>query len=99
MNNHGYNSRIILVLTIILLAAFTFAGSGCRLLKRDKQTMAEKKKNDADKKASAEYEKARKQHYKNQSKAAKKMMKQTNRKAAKFNKPMKRKRFSSTKCN
>lgn len=99
MNQVVKHSRIILMATILILAAFTFMGTGCRLLKRDKQSMAEKKTKEADKKADAEYEKARKQHYDHQTKAAKKMMKRTDKKAAKYNMPRKRKAFSKIKCS
>jgi len=98
MKRPVYKRRIILFLAILMLIAFNFAGTGCRLLKRDKQATAEKKMEDADKKADAEYEKARKQHYDHQSKDAKKMMKQTEKNASKYNKPKKRKAFSGTKC-
>jgi len=91
--------RLILLAAILILGAFTFTGSGCRLLKRDKKSKAEKKTQEADKKADAEYEKAREQHYKHQSKETRKMMKKTKKQAAKFNKPLKRKGSSKTKCN
>ena len=97
--NQVYRGRLILVASILMLGTFTLAGTGCRLLKRDKQAMAEKKTAEADKKADAEYEKAREQHYKHQSKEAKKMMKKTKKQASKFNKPLKRKGYSKTKCN
>ena len=83
---------------LLLLAAFSFAGSGCRLLKRDKQSVAEKKQHEADKKVSAEYDKALDQHYKNQSNDAKKMMKKTKKQASRFNKPMKRKGNTKSTC-
>ena len=51
--------------------------SGCRMLKHDKKTEADKKQQAEAKKADAEYTKAGKQHNKNQSKAARKMMKST----------------------
>jgi cytochrome c biogenesis protein ResB len=87
------------VVTMLLLSVFNISFSGCRILKRDKQSMADKKAEEADKKATAEYEKARKQHYSHQSKEAKKMMKQTKKKASAYNKPKKRKTFSGTKCD
>jgi type VI protein secretion system component VasK len=99
MNKPASKGRLLLLTAILVLMAFSFTGSGCRLLKRDKQSIAEKKQGEADKKATAEYEKARKQHYTHQSKEAKKMMKRTQKQASKFNKPMKRKAFSNTKCN
>jgi len=92
-------SRLLFLAAMLFLAAFTFTASGCRLLKRDKQSMAEKKQVEVNKKASAEYEKARKQHYDHQSKDAKKMMKRTQKQATKFNQPMRRKGFNKTKCN
>ena len=99
MNQPVYNSRIILMAAVLILATFTFTGTSCRILKRDKQDIAEKKTEEAEKQADAEYEKARKQHYKHQSKDAKKMMKQTEKQASKYNKPRKRKALSGTKCN
>ncbi len=99
MNQPVYKRRIILFLTILMLIVFNFTGTGCRLLKRDKQATAEKKAEDADKKADAEYDNAQKQHYDHQSKDAKKMMKQTKKNASKYNKTKKRKAFSGTKCN
>jgi len=98
MNKSFYKSRLILVSAIIALTAFTFTGSGCRLLKHDKKEIAEKKQAEADQKSNDEYEKARKQHYKNQSKQAKAMMKQTKKDASRYNKPKKRGIFSGTKC-
>jgi predicted tellurium resistance membrane protein TerC len=99
MNQPLYKRRILLFAAILMLIAFNFTGTGCRLLKRDKQATAEKKTEDADKKADAEYEKARKQHYDNQTKETKKRMKQTKKEASKNNKSKKRKTFSGTKCN
>ena len=99
MNKRTIHRNMILLVTILILTVITFAGSGCRLLKRDKAAAAEKKTAAADKKADADYEKAREQHYKHQSKETKKMMKQTKKNAAKYNKPLKRKAFSGTKCN
>jgi type VI protein secretion system component VasK len=91
--------RVLLFISIVMLSALTFTGSGCRLLRRDSKSVAEKKQAEADKKATAEYEKARKAHYKHQSKDARKMMKRTKKQASQFNKPMKRKAFSKTKCD
>jgi hypothetical protein len=99
MNNPLNKGRLLFLTAMLFLAAFTFTASGCRLLKRDKQSMAEKKQAEVNKKASAEYEKARKQHYDHQSKDAKKMMKRTQKQATKFNQPMRRKGFNKTKCN
>ncbi len=98
MNKSVYKGRVFLISVILMLTAFTFTGSGCRLLKSDKQSVAEKKKAEADKKADAEYEKARKQHFDHQSKEAKAMMKKTKKQAAKANKSRKRKAFSGVKC-
>jgi len=98
MIRSGFHNRLLLSISVLLLTVFTLAGSGCRILQRDKQSVAEKKQKKADEKASAEYSKARDQHFKNQSKDAKKMMKRTKKQAAKFNKPLQRKRFSKTKC-
>jgi len=99
MNYPVNKSRLLFLAAMLFLAAFTFTASGCRLLKRDKQSMAEKKQVEVNKKASAEYEKARKKHYDHQSKDAKKMMKRTQKQATKFNQPMRRKGFNKTKCN
>jgi len=99
LNKQEYRGRLVLLSTLLVLTAFTLTGTGCRLLKRDKQSIAEKKAEEANKEATAEYEKARKQHFAHQSKDAKKMMKQTKKNAAAYNKPKKRKAFSSTKCN
>jgi len=98
MNKLLYQTRLILLSAILVLIVFAFTGTGCRLLKHDKQSVAEKKKEEADKKATAEYEKARKQHYEHQSKDTKKMMKQTKKESARYNKPKKRKLFSGIKC-
>jgi ABC-type transporter lipoprotein component MlaA len=95
----GYKHRFLLLSVILLLAGFSFTGTGCRILKKDKQTQALKKQEEADKKAAAEYEKARKQYYNRQNKDTKKMMKKTKKKAAKFNKPLKRKSIKSPKCD
>jgi hypothetical protein len=88
-----------LVITILVLSTTMSLTSGCSILKRDKQSIAEKKQKEADKKATAEYEKARKLHNKNQSKDAKKMMKQTRKQANKYNAPRKRKGFFNIKCD
>ena len=98
MNKPTYPGRFILVTLILFLTAFTFTGTGCRLLKHDKQAIAEKKQEDANKKNNDEYEKARKQHYKNQSKETKAMMKQTKKESSGYNKARKRKLFSGIKC-
>lgn len=99
MNQPANQSRIFLSVAILILVIFTFTGTGCRLLKRDKQAVAEKKTEEAAKKADAEYEKARKQHYDHQTKEAKKMMKRTKKQASEYNKPKKRKRFSKLTCS
>jgi len=99
MNKPTWHGHLLLLTSILLLTAFTFTGSGCHLLKRDKQSIGAKKEEAANKKANAEYDNALKQHYKHQSKEAKKMMKHTKKQSAEFNKPMKRKRFSKIKCN
>ena len=93
-----FHSRMFLLAAILILGTFTMSGTSCSILKRDKQSMAEKKSEEADKKADGDYEKAREQHYKHQSKETKKMMKKTKKQAAKFNKPLKRKGASKTKC-
>lgn len=92
-------SRTFFAIAILFTAIISFTGSSCSILRRDKQSAAEKKQQEADKQASAEYEKARKQHYRNQSKEAKKMMKKTKKQADGFNKPKRRKGFNKTKCN
>ena len=94
-----YKTRFFLLLVILLLAGFSFTGVGCSILKRDKQTQALKKQEEADKTAAAEYVKARKQYYDRQNKDTKKMMKKTKKKAAKYNKPLKRKSIKSPKCD
>lgn len=71
MNKSFYKSRLILASVIVALTAFTFTGSGCRLLKHDKKEIAEKKQAQADQKFNDEYENAVKNHRKNQSKQAK----------------------------
>ncbi|MDO9256349.1 MAG: hypothetical protein Q7U54_12610 [Bacteroidales bacterium] len=93
------HSRIFLLASILVLTTFTFTGTGCRLLKRDKRAVAEKKTEEADKKLDAEYEKARQQHYDHQTKEAKKMMKRTKKKALKSNMPKKRKAQSKNTCS
>jgi len=99
MNQTLKHSRIFLLVSILVLTTFTFTGTGCRLLKRDKRAVAEKKTEEADKKLDAEYETARKQHYDNQTKEAKKMMKHTKKKASKSNMPKKRKAQSKNTCS
>lgn len=99
MNRRILKSRLILASFFALLAVFTVTGTSCRLLKPNKQAVAEKKQEDANKKADAEYEKARKQHYASQNKETKIMMKQTKKNAARYNKPKKRKfYFLGVKC-
>ncbi len=91
-------NRALLLAAFLICSITIFTGSGCSILRKDKQTVADKKKEEADKKASAEYEKARVQYQKRQNKETKKMMKNTRKKAAKYNKPMKRKGLFKTKC-
>ena len=93
------NKYSILFTALLSLFVLCMPLSGCRLLKHDKRTQAEKKQQAEAKKADAEYAKACKQHMKNQSDAAKKMMKRTKKKAAKFNKPFKHLGKSKTKCS
>jgi hypothetical protein len=98
MNKFFSKVRLFILAAFVVLIGITVAASGCSLLNRDKQSIAEKKSEEAEKKANAEYEKALKQHYNHQSKDAKKMMKNTKKQAAKVNKPKKRKWFAGTKC-
>jgi len=98
MNKPLYLVRLTQIILVFSIVTFTFTGTGCRLLRRDKQSIAEKKQKETDKKSTAEYEKARKQHYEHQSKEAKKMMKRTQKKADKLNKPKKRKTFFNGIC-
>lgn len=94
------NRRLPQYLSILLfLTVFIFAGSGCSILRKDKQAAADKKQEKADKKASEEYEKARVAYYKRQNKETKKMMKKTRKKAARYNEPMKRKGLFKPKCD
>lgn len=99
MHTHNLRNRILLLFSILIVTLFTVAGTGCHILKKDKQTVAKKKQEKADKKAVAEYEKARKEYHKNQSKSTKEMMKQTRRQASTYNRPRKRGFFSSKKCD
>jgi hypothetical protein len=99
MHKSHFRKQIIFFCSILLLTAFTLAGSGCHILKKDKKTVAEKKQEKTEKKAAIEYEKARKKHLKNQSKSTKEMMKQTRKQASKYNKPRKRGFFSNKKCD
>jgi hypothetical protein len=98
MRKSGIKGQMLLLFAIVCLCVSAFIYQSCSLLIKDKQSVSETKQQKADKRASAEYEKAREQHYKNQSKAAKKMMKRTGKQASDFNKPMKRKGFNKTKC-
>ena len=91
MSREILKNRLIFASLVAVLALSAVTGTSCRILKRDKQAVAEKKQQEADSKAQAEYEKARKQHYANQNKETQKMMKQTKKNAAHYNKPMKRK--------
>ncbi len=99
MIKYSKRSRLIYLFIIIFFTVITFTGSGCSILRKDKQAVADKKQEQADKKASAEYEKARVAYYKRQNKETKKMMKKTSKKAAKYNKPMKRKGLFKPKCD
>lgn len=87
------------ILVILILSVFVLTGTGCHILKRDKQSIAEKKQEAADKKVMAEYNKGRKGHYRNQSKESKYMMKQSKKRAAKLNKSKKRGLFTSNNCD
>ena len=98
MNKSYHKNRLILASLIITLTAFTFMGSGCRLLKHDKKEIVEKKQAQADQKFNDEYVNAVKKHNNNQSKRAKAMMKKTKKNASKNNKSKKHGFFSGTKC-
>lgn len=99
MIKYSNRSRLINLAVILFFTITIFAGSGCSILRKDKQAAADKKQAQADKKASEEYEKARVAYYKRQNKETKKMMKNTSKKAAKYNKPMKRKGLFKPKCD
>ena len=99
MIKYANSSRVIYLAFILLFTIATFTGSGCSILRKDKQAAADKKQAQDDKKASAEYEKARVAYHKRQNKETKKMMKETRKKAAKYNKPMKRKGLFKPKCD
>jgi ABC-type transporter lipoprotein component MlaA len=99
MFKHSNRSLTIYLSILLFLTITLIAGSGCSILRKDKQAAADKKQAQADKKASAEYEKARVQYYKRQNKETKKMMKNTRKKAAQYNKPMKRKGLFKAKCD
>jgi len=99
MIKYPKRSKLIYLAFILFFSITTIAGSGCSILRKDKQAAADKKKAEADKKASEEYEKARVAYYKRQNKETKKMMKNTSKKAAKYNKPMKRKGLFKPKCD
>lgn len=88
-----------MIILIIIFTASAFSLPGCSILTRDEQSIAEKKQEKENKKAAADYEKARKKYYKNQSNDTKKMMKQTKKQAAGYNKSRKRGLFSGTKCD
>lgn len=91
--------RVSYILLILFVTAFSSTIQSCSILIRDQESVAQKKQEKEDKKNAAEYEKARKKHYKNQSKETKKSMKQTEKRAAKYNKSKKRGFFSGTKCD
>jgi len=83
---------------LLFLFALTFTGTGCSLLKKDKQSIADKKQEDANKKAVADYDKAVKQYNKHQSKETQEMMKNTKKQAAAYNKPKKHNWLFKPKC-
>lgn len=99
MTKYFNRSRLIYLTFILFFTITTFAGSGCSILRKDKQAAADKKKAKEDEKASKEYEKARVQYYNRQNKETKKMMKKTRKKADQYNKPMKRKGLFKPKCD
>jgi hypothetical protein len=72
---------------------------GCGLLHPGSQRKIEKKQAQESKKADKEYDLARKQHLKHQNKKTLRMMKKTKKRASVVNKPKKRGKFSSKKCN
>ena len=65
MNQSIIKNKIILFTAALMLSTLTFTGTGCRVFKRDKQSIADNKAKEADKKLDSEYEKARKKHNKN----------------------------------
>lgn len=99
MNNPIFRKHILIAGIFLIFSANAMLVTGCRILKKDKQSVAEKKKAEADMKAYEEYEKASKQHYDIQTKETKKMMKKTRKKASHFNKPLRRRGLNKTKCN
>jgi hypothetical protein len=86
-----------LIVGLLLLASLTFP-TGCSLLQPGRQRKVEKKLDKENKKDDAEYNKAKKQHLKNQNKETQKMMKRTRKKSTVVNKPKKRGFLSSKKC-
>jgi len=87
-----------LVLIIFTIISLSITLTGCRLLRRDKSEIAEKKQAKSDQKAMEAYEKAKKQHFNNQSKETQKMMKSTKKRSSDLNKSKKRSRLNKTKC-
>jgi hypothetical protein len=53
MNILPHRTRIILLIASFLLTIFTFTGTGCRILKRDKESEADKKAEEANKKGNS----------------------------------------------
>jgi iron uptake system EfeUOB component EfeO/EfeM len=98
MNKFRNLRQISLFAVLLILLAFGITASGCSLLKKDKQSVALKKQEDAKKKAVADYDKAIKQYYKHQNEETKEMMKNTKKKSDAYNKPKKNKWLFKPKC-
>lgn len=94
-----FRNQLFSTFIVLQLAFVFFSASSCRILKRDQQSIAEKKQEKAAEAAHKEYEQARKQHYKHQNKETQKMMKRTRKKADKVNDFKKRKGLSRSKCS
>ena len=99
MNKSWFKVRLNLLVILLCVLSFCISGTGCSLLKKkDKQSIADKKQEDAKKKAVADYDKAIKQYYKHQNKETQEMMKNTKKKSEAYNKPKKTKWLFKPKC-
>ena len=85
------------IFTFLMLIAVT-ATQGCSLFLKSPQRKAEKQQHKTEVAAQKEYNKAKKQHYKNQTKDTRKMMAISRKKAKKLNAGKQRRFFNRGGC-
>lgn len=87
----------IIIFTLLLFTVIS-ATQGCSIFHKSSQRKAEKQQHRTEVAAQKEYDKAKKQHFKNQSKDTRKMMAKSRKKAKKLNVGKQRSFFNRGGC-